>query len=111
MQATSIDEQIRQRNVENFARRIAAKKMNLQDDTWGRNLPGDLWRQCIPQAERALSFEVTERTHGYNTTTVYGTCPPDATVEEVKERFYHEYFGGRDAWVKDGQFGCTIHTD
>jgi len=42
---------------------------------------------------------------------VQGTCPLDATVEEVKERFYHEYFGGRGAWVKDGRFGCTIHLD
>lgn len=99
------------RNVENFARRFAAKKMGLQKDPYGRNLPDDLWQQCIPQAERALSFEVADRTFGYNTTTVQGTCPADATVDEVKSRFYHDYFGGRDAWVKDGRFGCTIHND
>lgn len=98
-------------NVENFARRFAAKKMGLQKDPWGKNLPDDLWQQCIPQAERALSFEITERMPGYNNVTVQGTCPADATVEEVKERFYHDYFGGRGAWVKDGRFGCTIHTD
>ena len=40
-----------------------------------------------------------------------GICSPDVTVEDVKKRFYHWYFGGRDAWVKDGRFGCTIHTD
>jgi hypothetical protein len=98
-------------NVENFARRFAAKKMGLVKDPWGQELPDELWQQCIPHAERALSFKVTERSYGYNSEAVQGTCPLDATVEEVKERFYHEYFGGRDAWVKDGRFGCTIHTD
>lgn len=100
-----------QRNLENFARRFAAKKMGLVKDPWGQKLPDDLWQQCIPQAERALSFEVTDRIEGYNHTTVQGTCPADATVEEVKDRFYHDYFGGRGAWVKDGRFGCTIHND
>lgn len=99
------------RNVENFARRFAAQKMNLQDDPYGRKLPNDLWQQCIPQAERAMSFEVTQRSNGYNHVTVQGTCPIDATVQEVKDRFYHDHFGGRDAWVKDGRFGCVIHTD
>ncbi len=105
------EQEIYKINEENFARRFAAKKMGLVEDPWGTNLPDDLWQQCIPQAQRALSFEVTSRSHGYNSTTVQGTCPEDATVEEVKERFYHEYFGGRGAWVKDGRFGCTIHTD
>lgn len=103
--------ELRSRNLENFARRIVAKKMGLQEDPWGQKLPDDLWQQAIPQAERMLAFEVTQRSHGYNNETVSGTCPADATVEEVKERFYHDYFGGRDAWVKDGRFGCTIHTD
>jgi hypothetical protein len=110
MNATAADD-LYKRNEENFARRFAAKKMGLVDDPWGKNLPDDLWQQCIPQAQRALSFEVTDRSFGYNNTTVQGTCPQDATVEEVKERFYHEYFGGRGAWVKDGRFGCTIHND
>lgn len=109
--ADARDAALYQRNLETFARRFAAKKMGLQDDQWGQKLPDDLWQQCIPQAERALSFEVTSRTEGYNHTTVQGTCPADATVEEVKERFYHWYFGGRGAWVKDGRFGCTIHND
>lgn len=99
------------RNEETLARRFAAKKMGLVNDPWGAKLPDDLWQQCIPEAQRALSFVVTVRSLGYNNTTVQGTCPGDATVEEVKARFYHEYFGGRDAWVKDGRFGCTIHND
>lgn len=54
---------------------------------------------------------VTDRSPGWNNTTVSGVCSPDVTVEDVKKRFYHFYFGGRQAWVKDGRFGCTIHTD
>lgn len=105
------DQELHKRNVETFARQFAAKKMGLVKDPQGQNLPDDLWQQCIPQAERALSFEVTNRDYGYNHTTVTGTCPADATVQEVKDRFYHDHFGGRDAWVRDGRFGCTIHTD
>lgn len=108
---SSRDEAIYKINEEAFARRFAAKKMGLVEDTLGQKLPDDLWQQCIPEAQRALSFEVTSRSHGYNHTSVTGTCPADATVDEVKARFYHEYFGGRDAWVRDGRFGCTIHRD
>jgi hypothetical protein len=111
MTQLSASEALYKRNLETFARRFAAKKMGLVKDTYGTNLPDDLWQQCIPQAQRALSFEVTSRSHGYNNETVSGTCPEDATVQEVEERFYHWYFGGRNAWVKDGRFGCTIHTD
>ncbi len=108
---TPQEQALYERNIENFARQIAAKKMDLQNDRWGQKLPDDLWQQCIPQAERMMAFEVTSRAEGYAHCTVQGTCPPDATVQEVKDRFYHWYFGGRDAWVKDGRFGCTIHTD
>lgn len=109
--AETREAELYQHNLENFARRFAAKKMGLVKDPYGQKLPDDLWRQCIPQAERALSFNVTSYRYGYKNTTVQGTCPADATVEEVKDRFYHDYFGGRDAWVKDGRFGCTIHLD
>lgn len=54
---------------------------------------------------------VTDRGQSYGTATVSGVCSPDVTVEDVEKRFYHFYFGGRGAWVKDGRFGCTIHTD
>lgn len=111
MEILSSQEALYKRNEETFARRFAAKKMGLKNDPWGSKLPDDLWQQCIPQAQRALSFEVTIRSHGYNNETVQGTCPQDATVKEVEERFYHWYFGGRGAWVKDGRFGCTIHLD
>lgn len=54
---------------------------------------------------------VTDRSPGYGHTTVSGVCSPDVTVEDVQKRFYHSYFGGRQAWVRDGRFGCVIHTD
>lgn len=54
---------------------------------------------------------VTQRSRGYNNVEVSGVCSPDVTVKDVEARFYHWYFGGRGAWVKDGRFGCTIHTD
>lgn len=34
------------------ARRIAATKMGLLKDTTGKNLPDDLWKQCLPDAEK-----------------------------------------------------------
>ena len=108
---TEAEQALYKRNEETLARRFAAEKMGLVEDRWGQNLPDDLWQQCIPQAQRRLAFEVTSRGHGYNNVTVQGTCPEDATVDEVKAAFYHEYFGGRGAWVKDGRFGCTIHID
>lgn len=54
---------------------------------------------------------ITDRSHGWNNTTISGVCSPDVTVEDVKKRFYHDYFGGRQAWVRDGRFGCVVHTD
>lgn len=111
MSESTVEDDLHKRNVETFARRAAAKKMGLVKDQWGANLPDDLWQQCLPEAERAMSFKVTDRSFGYHTETVQGTCPVDATVDEVKNRFYHDYFGGRGAWVSDGRFGCTIHLD
>lgn len=56
-------------------------------------------------------MSVTNRSNGYAQTTVSGVCSPDVTVEDVRKRFYHSYFGGTGAWVRDGRFGCTIFTD
>lgn len=53
-------------------------------------------------------IEVTQRTHGYNHTRLQGTCSPDVTVEDIEKRF-HDYFGGRETWVKDGHWGTVVH--
>jgi hypothetical protein len=56
-------------------------------------------------------IEITSRTPGYAHITLQGVCAPDVTIEEIRKTFYHEYFGGRDAWVRDGLWGCVVHTD
>lgn len=38
------------------ARRIAARKMGLVKDVEGANLPDDLWRQALPDAEREAKY-------------------------------------------------------
>jgi len=56
-------------------------------------------------------IDVTNRVGGYAQVTLYGTCSPDVTVEDIRKKYYHEYFGGSAAWVKDGNWGCTRYTD
>lgn len=55
--------------------------------------------------------EVEHRSSGYAHVNVSGRCGPDVTVEDIERRFYHPYFGGRGASVRDGRFYVTIHTD
>lgn len=43
--------------VEPLAREFAAEKMKLEKDTEGKNLPYELWKQCIPQARKFLNLE------------------------------------------------------
>lgn len=100
-------EQLDRLNLTLFATRIAAKKHDIAQAA----VTDEMRQDAMPQAHRWLAFEVEQRSSGYGHCTVSGKCPTDATVEEVEDRFYHWYFGGRDAWVKDGRFGCTIHTD
>jgi hypothetical protein len=63
------------------------------------------------QAEDRKQITVVNRESGYAHTTFQGTCGPDVTVEDIKKRFYHNYFGGRGAWVRDGHWGAVCHTD
>lgn len=58
-----------------------------------------------------IKFTVEHREHGYAHARISGTYTGPATVEDVKKKFYHYYFGGRDAWCRDGKFGAVIHTD
>lgn len=62
-------------------------------------------------ADQAVEFTVSQRLGGYAHVTLYGTYTGPASVKDVEQRFYHPYFGGREAWVKDGQWGCVVHTD
>jgi hypothetical protein len=58
-----------------------------------------------------ITFTVERSEPGYNHVCLHGTYTGPATVEDVKKRFYHEYFGGREAWCRDGRFGCVYHID
>jgi len=58
-----------------------------------------------------INVRVTSREPGYNHVRLTGTCGPAVTVEDIMRRFYHEYFGGRDAWVDSGRWGCVVHID
>jgi hypothetical protein len=44
-------------DLEARARRIAARKMGLRTDFYGENLPDDLWRQAIPEAQREAEID------------------------------------------------------
>lgn len=54
-------------------------------------------------------IEVHHTEHGYNHDRLTGTCDPDVTVDDIEKRFHHEYFGGRETWVKDGKWGTVVH--
>jgi hypothetical protein len=56
-------------------------------------------------------ISITSCDRGYAHTRLQGSCSADVTVEEIKKEFYHEYFGGRDAWVSNGKWGCVRHDD
>jgi len=48
---------------------------------------------------------------GHCHTQIYGSCSQDVTVQDIEQRFYDPYFGGRNAWVRDGKFGVIVHND
>ena len=58
-----------------------------------------------------VAFTVEHREPGYKNSRISGTYIGSATVEDVKKQFFHSYFGGREAWIKDGRFGCVVHLD
>lgn len=63
------------------------------------------------QTNREKLITVTRTTPGYAHVLVEGACGPDVTVEDIKEKFYHEYFGGREAQVSNGRFSAVRHVD
>ena len=62
-------------------------------------------------ADEEIKFTVESSQCGYAHTRISGTYTGPATVKDVEKRFYHSYFGGRDAWCRDGRFGVVVHTD
>lgn len=56
-------------------------------------------------------IKVTKVTPGYAHTDYQGECGPDVTVDDIKKKFYHSYFGGRGASVSNGKWRATSHDD
>lgn len=79
---------------------------HMQPDAAFEQMKADGWA-----LKTTMQMIVENRSNGYAQTTVSGICSPDVTVEDVRKRFYHSYFGGTNAWVRDGRFGCTTFTD
>ena len=56
-------------------------------------------------------IKVLKQTPGYKHTKYEGTCGPKVTKDDIEKRFYHPYFGGRDAWVLNGRWRAIRHND
>ena len=63
------------------------------------------------QNEDEKWIKVESRTPGYKHTVFTGTCGKDVTMEDIKNKFYHPYFGGRNAQVSNGTWRATSHDD
>jgi len=63
------------------------------------------------EALKPKEIKVESSIPGYAHTRISGSCGQDVTVEDIEKKFYHSYFGGRNAWVRDGKFGVITHTD
>lgn len=64
-----------------------------------------------PAEKAGVAFVVDSVTYGHAHKRIEGSYTGPATTDLVRAEFYHFLFGGRDAWVRDGRFGCVIHTD
>lgn len=62
-----------------------------------------------PLADHEILVETVRP--GYAHTYRSGRCGPKVTVEDIQRRFYHEYFGGREARVENGRWSCIEHVD
>lgn len=62
-------------------------------------------------SEDAPVFTVLQRRAGYAHETLTGTYTGKATADDVCKKFYHPFFGGREAWARDGKFSVVVHTD
>lgn len=67
--------------LEKLARRIAARKMGLTKDVFGQNLPDDLWKQAIPDANR----EIQQRRSDAEDLDIFGFHERDAEYDDQFE--------------------------
>lgn len=57
------------------------------------------------------NIHITSTQIGYAHTRFEGVYTGPVTVADIKKKIYHPYFGGRDAWCKDGYWGAVRHDD
>jgi hypothetical protein len=58
-----------------------------------------------------INVRVEHREHGYGHVRLTGTCGKHVTVADIENRFHDPYFGGRETWIKDGEWGTVVHID
>lgn len=63
--------------------------------------------------QEKVEFKVDRTEHGYNHVRYSGTFTGTATIDDLKKRFYHEYFGGREARINADTktFSVVKHID
>jgi hypothetical protein len=61
--------------------------------------------------EEITEITVTHQTPGYAHTRIEGRCPLGTTVQQIRDKFYHSYFGGRAASVNGTYFSVIRHDD
>jgi hypothetical protein len=71
----------------------------------------DAARNALRDTDHGIEFTVAAVEFGHNWVYRVGTYTGDATVEDVKDRFYHPTFGGRDAFCEDGKWSAVEQID
>lgn len=61
-------------------------------------------------AAEPIRFAHAPSYRGYGTEHLSGTYTGPATAKDVEARFFGP-LGGREAWARDGQWGCVVYTD
>lgn len=69
--------------------------------------------KVIASGDYLAPDEIVEDEHINNGThtIVRGRCGDEVTAADIRERFYHPVFGGREALVLGGWFSVIVHTD
>ncbi|WP_273455821.1 hypothetical protein [Nevskia ramosa] len=65
---------------------------------------------AVPAEEPKVITPVTYH-NGHNITTITGNYTGPVTHKDIEKRFYHPYFGGRQATARDGRFSVIVHND
>lgn len=64
-----------------------------------------------PEPKKPYAYTITSSMRGYKCHTIKGSFVGSMTAENVRKEFYHEFFGGSEAWVRGNEFGCIVYDD